>query len=98
MVRQYVEERRPRAARSAVLQGFSLHADTAVHSNNREGLRQLCRYGARGLWPAHAPARPDGRGSGADGALPASCRRLARLPATHPSPAFRGLFFLTAHR
>jgi hypothetical protein len=28
--------------------GFSLHAGTAVHGNDREGLERLCRYGARG--------------------------------------------------
>ena len=31
-----------------MLQGFSLHADTAVHGNDRQGLERLCRYGARG--------------------------------------------------
>jgi hypothetical protein len=31
-----------------VLQGFSLHADTAVHGHDRQGLERLCRYGARG--------------------------------------------------
>jgi hypothetical protein len=39
---------RPRARRVAVLQGFSLHADTAVHGHDRQGLERLCRYGARG--------------------------------------------------
>ena len=38
----------PRARRLAVLQGFSLHADTAVHGHDRQGLERLCRYGARG--------------------------------------------------
>ena len=28
--------------------GFSLHADTAVQANDRQGLETLCRYGARG--------------------------------------------------
>lgn len=32
----------------AVAHGFSLHADTAVHANDRDGLGRLCRYGARG--------------------------------------------------
>lgn len=40
--------RRPRARRVAVLEGFSLHADTAVHGHDRQGLERLCRYGARG--------------------------------------------------
>ena len=39
---------RPRCRRLAVLQGFSLHADTAVHGQDRQGLERLCRYGARG--------------------------------------------------
>ena len=28
-----------------VSDGFSLHADVAVHENDREGLERLCRYG-----------------------------------------------------
>ena len=28
--------------------GFSLHAGSAVHGNDRQGLERLCRYGARG--------------------------------------------------
>lgn len=39
---------RRRRNRVAVAEGFSLHADTAVHANDREGLERLCRYGARG--------------------------------------------------
>jgi len=39
----------PRAGRRcAFLEGFSLHANTAVHENDRESLERLCRYGARG--------------------------------------------------
>ena len=34
----------PRTARR---DGFSLHADAAVHENDREGLERLCRYGLR---------------------------------------------------
>jgi hypothetical protein len=34
----------PRTARR---DGFSLHADVAVHENDREGLERLCRYGLR---------------------------------------------------
>jgi hypothetical protein len=37
-----------RARRVAVLEGFSLHADTWVHANDRKGLERLARYGARG--------------------------------------------------
>ncbi len=42
----FEEEPKPRARgkRVAVAHGFSLHADTAVHSNDREGLERLCRY------------------------------------------------------
>jgi len=40
---------RPRHQRRvAVEQGFSLHADTAVHAHDRQGLERLARYGARG--------------------------------------------------
>lgn len=38
----------PRARRVAVAHGFSLHADTWVHGNDRAGLERLCAYGARG--------------------------------------------------
>ena len=37
-----------RRSRVAVASGFSLHAGTAVHANDREGRKRLCRYGARG--------------------------------------------------
>ncbi len=43
-----VPARRHRRPRTAVAEGFSLHADIAVHANDREGLERLCRYGARG--------------------------------------------------
>ena len=41
---------RPRRhhGRVAVARGFSLHADTAVQADDRQGLERLCRYGARG--------------------------------------------------
>ena len=35
------------APRSARMDGFSLHADLALHENDREGLLRLCRYGLR---------------------------------------------------
>ncbi len=35
-----------RRSRVAVASGFSLHAGTAVHANDREGRKRLCRYGA----------------------------------------------------
>jgi hypothetical protein len=34
----------PRRRRVAVAHGFSLHADTAVHGNDRQGLERLARY------------------------------------------------------
>jgi hypothetical protein len=43
-----VPSSRHRRPRVAVAEGFSLHADTAVHANDRVGLERLCRYGARG--------------------------------------------------
>jgi hypothetical protein len=39
--------------RSAFIAGFSLHADVAMHENDRDGLERLCRYGLR---PAFAEA------------------------------------------
>lgn len=42
------EVRRRRGRRVAVERGFSLHADTHVHANDRAGLARLARYGARG--------------------------------------------------
>jgi len=39
---------RTRRRRVAVACGFSLHANTWVHANDREGLARLGRYGARG--------------------------------------------------
>lgn len=33
---------------TAFLEGFSLHAGVHLHENDRRGLEQLCRYGARG--------------------------------------------------
>jgi len=34
--------------RCAFLERFSLHANTHLHANDRQGLERLCRYGARG--------------------------------------------------
>ena len=39
---------RHRRQRVAIAEGFSLHADTAVHGNDREGLERLYRYGSGG--------------------------------------------------
>lgn len=40
--------RHRRARRVALEDGFSLHGDTAVQANDRDGLERLARYGARG--------------------------------------------------
>ena len=46
----------------AFLQGFSLHADTHLHQNDREALERLCRYGARGpLCLERLTRRSDGK-------------------------------------
>jgi hypothetical protein len=43
------QEELPRPARRcALLHGYSLHAGTRIHANDRQGLERLCRYGARG--------------------------------------------------
>jgi len=39
---------KPAGRRCAFLEGFSLHANTSVHANNRDGLLKLANYGARG--------------------------------------------------
>ncbi len=51
----------PPRRRVAVGAGFSLHADTAVHGNDRQGLERLCRYGARGPVSKVSPASPGRR-------------------------------------
>ncbi|MBI3185016.1 MAG: transposase [Myxococcales bacterium] len=53
--------RRPRA-HQAVVDGFSLHAGTAVQARDRDGLERLARYGARGpLCEERLTRRDDGR-------------------------------------
>ncbi|MBF5043284.1 MULTISPECIES: transposase [Myxococcaceae] len=48
--------------RCAFFEGFSLHANTHLHPNDREGLARLCRYGARGPLALERFERaPDGR-------------------------------------
>ena len=49
------EEPSPPKRRCAFLEGFSLHANTRVHENDRDNLRRLCSYGARGLLKSRAP-------------------------------------------
>ena len=58
------DKRRPEAKkrRVALGLGFSLHADTAAHGNDREGLARLCRYASRGPVAEERLQRlPDGR-------------------------------------
>ena len=46
----------------AVGEGFSLHAGTAVHANDTDGLSRLCRYGARGpVAESRLSRRDDGK-------------------------------------
>jgi hypothetical protein len=46
----------------AVLMGFSLHADSWAHANDRDALLRLCRYGARGpIAESRLSRREDGR-------------------------------------
>jgi hypothetical protein len=53
----------PRSGRRcAFLEGFSLHADTHLHQNDRLSLERLCRYGARGpLAQDRLSRRDDGK-------------------------------------
>jgi hypothetical protein len=46
----------------AVGEGFSLHAGTSVHGNDRDSLARLCRYGARGpIASSRLSRRDDGK-------------------------------------
>jgi hypothetical protein len=48
--------------RCAFMEGFSLHANTHLHANDRQGLERLCRYGARGALALERLSRAeDGR-------------------------------------
>lgn len=52
----------PRKRRCVFLEGFSAHANTHVHENDRAGLELLCRYGARGaISLSRLSRRDDGR-------------------------------------
>jgi hypothetical protein len=45
-----------------LLEGFSLHANTQLHANDRQALERLCRYGARGALALERLSRAeDGR-------------------------------------
>ncbi len=59
---QVEAEVRPHHRRVAVAEGISLHADTAVHANDRQGLERLARYAARGpLAASRLSWREDGK-------------------------------------
>ncbi|WP_158623628.1 transposase [Corallococcus llansteffanensis] len=45
--------------RCALLEGFSLHANTHLHANDRQGLERRCRYGARGALALERPSRAE---------------------------------------
>ncbi|WP_233261354.1 transposase [Vitiosangium sp. GDMCC 1.1324] len=48
--------------RCALLEGFSLHANTHLHAHDRQGLERLCRYEARGALALERLSRAeDGR-------------------------------------
>ncbi len=48
--------------RCAFMEGFSLHANTHLHANDRQGLERLCRYGERGALALERLSRAeDGR-------------------------------------
>ena len=91
-------ERAPRAlhGRVAVVEGYSLHADTWVHANDREGLARLARYGARGaLASSRVTLREDGAveyrmkktaGNGASVLVMTAGDFLRRLAALVPPP------------
>jgi len=52
----------PRKRRCATQDGFSLHANVRIHENDRQGLEQLCLYGARGaISLERLEARTDGK-------------------------------------
>jgi hypothetical protein len=69
-----------RKGRLAMMMGFSLHADTAVSANDREGLLRLCRYGARGA--LGRPATGDASHSGAP-----HSRAIAAVPVARAQAA-----------
>ena len=98
--------------RAAIVDGFSLHADTSVDASDRRGLERLARYILRPIITAdRVTIRPDGRveykfrkpdPSGrtswvTDG--PTWCRRLATLlpPRRGHTTRFHGIF-ASAHR
>jgi hypothetical protein len=76
----------PRAlhGRVAVVDGFSLHADTWVHANDRHSLERLARYGSRGPLAASRLTRRD------DGLVEYAVRRPAAAVLVLTPAAFLG--------
>ena len=98
----------PQASRrNAFLDGFSLHANTHLRGEDREGIERLCMYGARGpLAVSRLRELPDGRlvyrmkrkaASGADELVLQPLELLRKLVALVPPPRvhltrFHGVF------
>lgn len=98
---------KPHHRRLAVVDGFSLHADTWVHEGDSQGLERLCRYGARGPLAEERLSRTsDGRyayrlcrptHSGATSLLLTAGQLVRRLATLLPPPRrhltrFHGVF------
>ena len=92
-----LDESRPRRGRRcAFLEGFSLHANTWVHENDRPGLERICNYGSRGpLSLERLSLLPDGKvgyrmkrpaASGATELVLSPLAFLRRLAALVPPP------------
>jgi hypothetical protein len=79
------------AGRSAFLEGFSLHAHTHLHANDKQKLERLCRYGARGALALERMSRAeDGRiayriSGRPEQACPSRLRGLSSGPALCPA-------------
>jgi hypothetical protein len=97
----------PQKRRCATQDGFSLHANVRIHANDRQGLEQLCLYGARGaISLERLEERPDGllsyrmRRAAPDGSMHLVLTPLAllkKLAALIPPPRvhhvrFHGVF------
>ena len=99
---------RPKGRKVAVVEGFSLHADTWVHANDRTGLARLCRYGARGPIAKERLSRADDgtfeyrtkRGVTLRLTAAALVRRLIALipPAGYHLTCFHGAFAANSRR
>ena len=82
--------------RSAFIAGFSLHANVAIHQNDRDGVERLCRYGLRPpislerlSWTADGKIRNEYQRPAPNGARALECQPvefLAKLAALIPPP------------